>query len=215
MASRRAGACAWPSAARTRRCFVKPYGTVGQVEPCSATSATTPRAAVLHGADAVVNCVGTFDAKGARTGSTRCRRRGQADRPAGRRGGRGADGADLGHRGRRRVRQRLCPHQGRRRGGGAGAFPRGRDPAPLGVFGPRTSSSTASRGMAKFGPVLPLVGRRGRGSSRSMSTMWRRPRQGRLGRGRAGHLRAWAGRTSNTFRELMQSRCWASSGGGA
>jgi NADH dehydrogenase len=42
--------------------FVKPYGTVGQVEPvlCNIRDDASVRA-VLTGADAVVNCVGTFD----------------------------------------------------------------------------------------------------------------------------------------------------------
>jgi len=45
--------------------FVKPYGVVGQVEPvfCNIRDDASVRAA-LHGADAVVNCVGTFDARG-------------------------------------------------------------------------------------------------------------------------------------------------------
>ena len=45
--------------------FVRPYGVVGQVEPvfCNIRDDASVRAA-LHGADAVVNCVGTFDATG-------------------------------------------------------------------------------------------------------------------------------------------------------
>jgi len=45
--------------------FVKPYGVVGQVEPILANirDDASVRAAI-HGADAVVNCVGTFDASG-------------------------------------------------------------------------------------------------------------------------------------------------------
>jgi NADH dehydrogenase len=45
--------------------FVKPYGAVGQVEPvlCNIRDDASVRAA-LRGADAVVNCVGTFDAGG-------------------------------------------------------------------------------------------------------------------------------------------------------
>jgi len=44
---------------------VKPYGVVGQVEPvfCNIRDDDSVRVA-MHGADAVVNCVGTFDAKG-------------------------------------------------------------------------------------------------------------------------------------------------------
>ncbi|MDG1736927.1 MAG: complex I NDUFA9 subunit family protein [Paracoccaceae bacterium] len=45
--------------------FVKPYGAVGQVEPvlCNVRDDDSVRAAMI-GADAVVNCVGTFDAGG-------------------------------------------------------------------------------------------------------------------------------------------------------
>ncbi|MEK6216960.1 MAG: complex I NDUFA9 subunit family protein [Boseongicola sp.] len=45
--------------------FVKPYGTVGQVEPvfCNIRDDDSVRM-VMSGADAVVNCVGTFDARG-------------------------------------------------------------------------------------------------------------------------------------------------------
>ena len=45
--------------------FVKPYGTVGQVEPvlCNIRDDDSVRSAAI-GADAVVNCVGTFDAGG-------------------------------------------------------------------------------------------------------------------------------------------------------
>ncbi len=45
--------------------FVKPYGVVGQVEPvfCNIRDDDSVRS-VMTGADVVVNCVGTFDAKG-------------------------------------------------------------------------------------------------------------------------------------------------------
>ncbi|WP_135502419.1 complex I NDUFA9 subunit family protein [Roseovarius aestuariivivens] len=45
--------------------FVRPYGDVGQVEPvfCNIRDDASVRA-VLKGADAVVNCVGTFDIRG-------------------------------------------------------------------------------------------------------------------------------------------------------
>lgn len=45
--------------------FVKPYGTVGQVEPvlCNIRDDASV-ASVMQGADVVVNCVGTFDARG-------------------------------------------------------------------------------------------------------------------------------------------------------
>jgi uncharacterized protein YbjT (DUF2867 family) len=59
----------WRVRVATRRpneaMFVKPYGTVGQVEPvlCNIRDSASV-AAALQGADAVVNCVGTFDIGG-------------------------------------------------------------------------------------------------------------------------------------------------------
>lgn len=45
--------------------FVKPYGTVGQVEPILANIRNDASVkAAMQGADAVVNCVGTFDKSG-------------------------------------------------------------------------------------------------------------------------------------------------------
>ncbi|MEP5154524.1 complex I NDUFA9 subunit family protein [Planktotalea sp.] len=59
----------WRVRVATRRpneaMFVKPYGTVGQVEPvlCNIRNEASV-AAAMQGADAVVNCVGTFDIGG-------------------------------------------------------------------------------------------------------------------------------------------------------
>ena len=59
----------WRVRVATRRpneaLFVKPYGAVGQVEPvfCNIRDDASVRAA-LSGADAVVNCVGTFEFRG-------------------------------------------------------------------------------------------------------------------------------------------------------
>ena len=48
--------------------FVKPYGSVGQVEPvpCNIRDDASVRA-VMHGADAVVNCVGILNRSGKNT----------------------------------------------------------------------------------------------------------------------------------------------------
>lgn len=62
----------WRVRVATRRpneaLFVKPYGAVGQVEPvfCNIRDDASVRA-VLTGADAVVNCVGSFDFRGKNT----------------------------------------------------------------------------------------------------------------------------------------------------
>ena len=68
--ARRLAAEGWRVRVAVRRpneaIFVKPYGSVGQVEPVLANirDDASVRSALI-GADAVVNCVGTFDARGA------------------------------------------------------------------------------------------------------------------------------------------------------
>src|SRR6056297_3195491 len=67
--ARRMAAAGWRVRVAVRRpneaMHVKPYGVVGQVEPvfCNIRDDASVRA-VMKGADAVVNCVGTFDRKG-------------------------------------------------------------------------------------------------------------------------------------------------------
>src|SRR6056297_3309865 len=67
--ARRMAAAGWRVRVAVRRpneaMHVKPYGVPGQVEPvfCNIRDDASVRA-VMRGADAVVNCVGTFDAKG-------------------------------------------------------------------------------------------------------------------------------------------------------
>ena len=79
--------------------FVKPYGVVGQVEPvfCNIRDDDSVRA-VMQGADAVVNCVGTFDAAGTNNFERGAGRGRDADRPDRRRAGGRANGAYFGHR---------------------------------------------------------------------------------------------------------------------
>ena len=67
--ARRMAAQGWRVRVAVRRVneamFVRPYGAVGQVEPvfCNVRDDDSVRA-VTRGADVVVNCVGTFDARG-------------------------------------------------------------------------------------------------------------------------------------------------------
>ena len=67
--ARRMAQAGWRVRVATRRpneaMFVRTYGVVGQVEPvlCNIRDEASVRA-VVEGADAVVNCVGTFDATG-------------------------------------------------------------------------------------------------------------------------------------------------------
>ena len=70
--ARRMAKAGWRVRVATRRpnesMFVKPYGTVGQVEPvfCNIRNDDSVRA-VMAGADAVVNCVGLLNETGANT----------------------------------------------------------------------------------------------------------------------------------------------------
>ncbi len=113
--------------------FVKPYGVVGQVEPvlCNIRDDASVRAA-LHGADAVVNCVGTFR-RGGKNNFEAVQNEG-AGRIARLAAAEGVDqsGASVGHRGRCAWREPLCTVQGGRRGGCFGGISEGGDFAPFG-----------------------------------------------------------------------------------
>ena len=102
--------------------FVRPYGVVGQVEPvlCNIRDDASV-AAVMQGADAVVNCVGTFDKGRKRQEQFRGRAEGRRRTRGAARGRerRRTAGADLGHRGRCGVCKRIRADQGGGRKGGA------------------------------------------------------------------------------------------------
>jgi NAD(P)-dependent dehydrogenase (short-subunit alcohol dehydrogenase family) len=89
--------------------FVRPYGTVGQVEPILANIRDDDSVrAAIHGADAVVNCVGILAPKGARTPSASCSITAPPALPGSRRRKASDAGACLGHRRGRGQRERLC-----------------------------------------------------------------------------------------------------------
>ena len=117
--------------------FVKPYGVVGQVEPvlCNIRDDRSVRQ-VMQGADAVVNCVGTFDAGGKNNfdavqneGAARIARI-AAETGVARMVHVSAIGADA------ESDSDYGPQQGRGRGGGAGACAGCDDPAASVIFGP-------------------------------------------------------------------------------
>lgn len=139
--------------------FVKPYGAVGQVEPVFANirDDASVRAA-LAGADAVVNCVGTFDATGPNNfqavqaeGATRIARL-AAEAGAGRMVQISAIGADP---------EGVSEYARSKAAGEAGVLehmPQAMILRPSVVFGPEDQFFNRFAGMAKMGPVLPLVG---------------------------------------------------------
>lgn len=138
---------------------VKPYGNVGQVEPvfCNIRDDDSVRA-VLRGADAVVNCVGTFDRKGRNNfgavqdeGATRIARL-AADAGVGRLVHLSAIGADP---------ESASEYARSKAAGEAGIlshFPQAVILRPSVVFGPEDMFFNRFASMSRFGPVLPVVG---------------------------------------------------------
>lgn len=139
--------------------FVRPYGTVGQVEPvfCNIRDDASVRAA-LHGAEAVVNCVGTFDRSGPNSfeavqheGAGRIARL-AADEGVARLVQISAIGADpegdsLYAQSKARGEAAVLEH-----------FSKAVILRPSIVFGPEDQFFNRFAGMARLGPVLPVVG---------------------------------------------------------
>jgi len=138
---------------------VKPYGNVGQVEPvfCNIRDDDSVRA-VMHGADAVVNCVGTFDRKGRNNfqavqaeGATRIARL-AAEEGVSHLVHLSAIGADA---------QSDSEYAQSKAAGEAGIlehFPQAVILRPSVIFGPEDQFFNRFAAMTRFGPVLPVVG---------------------------------------------------------
>lgn len=138
---------------------VKPYGVVGQVEPvfCNIRDDASVRA-VMQGADAVVNCVGTFERKGKNSfeavqakGATRVARIAAEEGVAHlvHVSAIGADAASDSEYARSKA------------AGEAGIlkyFPEAVILRPSVIFGPEDQFFNRFAGMTRFGPVLPVVG---------------------------------------------------------
>lgn len=153
----------WRVRVATRRpneaLFVKPYGSVGQVEPffCNIRDDASVRS-VMQGADAVVNCVGTFD-KGGRNsfeaiqniGAGRIARL-AAELGVGQLVHISAIGADAG--------SDSLYAQSKAAGEAAvlAAFPTATILRPSVVFGAEDQFFNRFAGMARLGPILPVVG---------------------------------------------------------
>lgn len=139
--------------------FVRPYGVVGQVEPvfCNIRDDASVRAAVA-GADAVVNCVGTFDARG-RNSFEAIQHEGAARiaRIAAETGvarlvhlsaiGANPEGESLYARSKAAGEAAVL-----------GAFPPAVILRPSVVFGPEDKFFNRFAAMSRIGPVLPVVG---------------------------------------------------------
>ncbi len=139
--------------------FVKPYGAVGQVEPvfCNIRDDASV-AAAMAGADAVVNCVGTFD-RGGKNNFDSVQHLG-AERVARIAAAHGvktlvhlsAIGADAG--------SQSLYQQSKAAGEAAvrAAFPGAVILRPSVVFGPGDGFFNRFAGQSRLGPVLPITG---------------------------------------------------------
>lgn len=139
--------------------FVKPYGAVGQVEPvfCNIRDDGSVRAA-LTGADAVVNCVGSFDFRGANTSdAVQAEGAGRVARIAAELGlgamvQISAIGADAA------AASNYLRTKGEGEAAVRAAFPGAVILRPSIVFGPEDHFFNRFAAMARMAPVLPLVG---------------------------------------------------------
>ena len=139
--------------------FVKPYGAVGQVEPilCNIRDDASVRAAMI-GADAVVNCVGTFDKSGKNNfeavqaeGAARIARiaaeTGVASMVHVSAIGASADAASRYSRTKAEGEAGVLRH-----------FPGATILRPSVMFGPEDGFFNRFASMARFGPLLSIVG---------------------------------------------------------
>ena len=139
--------------------FVRPYGSVGQVEPilCNIRDDDSVRKAT-HGADSVVNCVGTFDAGGKNNfdavqheGAARIARI-AAEEGVARLVHISAIGADA------ESDSRYCKTKGLGEQAILSDFPHAVILRPSVIFGPEDQFFNRFSRMARMSPVIPLVG---------------------------------------------------------
>jgi NADH dehydrogenase len=139
--------------------FVKPYGTVGQVEPvfCNIRDDASVRS-VMEGADAVVNCVGTFDKRGRNNfdaiqdeGATRIAKI-ASELGVERMVHLSAIGADVD------GKTFYARSKGRGEAGVLEHFPTATILRPSVVFGPEDAFFNRFAAMSRLGPVLPVIG---------------------------------------------------------
>jgi uncharacterized protein YbjT (DUF2867 family) len=153
----------WRVRVATRRpndaLFVRPYGTVGQVEPlfCNIRDDASVRAVML-GADAVVNCVGTFD-KGGRNNFAAIQHQGAARiaRLAAEMGvGQLVHISSIGAS----AQSNSLYAKSKAAGEAAvlAAFPKAMILRPSVIFGAEDQFFNRFAGMSRFGPILPVVG---------------------------------------------------------
>ncbi|MEQ9260193.1 MAG: complex I NDUFA9 subunit family protein [Roseovarius sp.] len=183
---------------------VKPYGVVGQVEPvfCNIRDDDSVRA-VTRGADAVVNCVGTFD-RGGKNSFEAIQNKGAARiaRIAAEEGvarlvhisaiGADVNGASLYAQSKGKGEEAILEH-----------FPQAVILRPSVIFGPEDAFFNRFASMARFGPILPVVGGETRFQTVYADNVAEAAEKGVLGTAAPG-IYELGGPDVNTFRELMQ-----------
>lgn len=184
--------------------FVKPYGAVGQVEPVLANirDDASVRAA-LAGADAVVNCVGTFDKSGRNNfdavqheGAGRIARI-AAETGVARMVHISAVGADAG------AESLYSRSKALGEAAVLEQFPDAVILRPSVIFGPEDGFFNRFAAMTRLGPFLPVVGAETRFQPVYVGDVAQAAAAGVLGRAAPG-IYELGGPDAETFRALMQ-----------
>ncbi|WP_412506698.1 complex I NDUFA9 subunit family protein [Roseovarius sp. SYSU LYC5161] len=184
--------------------YVRTYGAVGQVEPvlCNIRDDASVRS-VMHGADAVVNCVGTFDSRGRNNfhavqhdGAARIARI-AADEGVSHIVHISAIGADpdadsIYARTKAMGEKAIQEY-----------FPSAVILRPSVIFGPEDAFFNRFASMTRFGPVLPVVGGNTRFQTVYVDDVAAAAVMGVEGQAEPG-IYELGGPDVNTFRELMQ-----------
>ncbi len=184
--------------------FVKPYGDVGQVEPlfCNIRDDASVRQVML-GADAVVNCVGTFD-KGGRNsfeavqveGAARIARL-AAELGVGQLVHISAIGADPA------SPSAYASSKARGEAAVLAAFPRAVILRPSVIFGSEDGFFNRFAAMSRIGPILPVVGGNTRFQPVHVDDVAQAAVKGVLGQAAAG-VYELGGPDQDSFSGLMQ-----------
>lgn len=184
--------------------FVRPYGVVGQVEPvlCNIRDDNSVRLA-MQGADAVVNCVGTFDKGGKNNfdavqveGATRIARLAAAEGVT-RMVHISAIGADA------EGDSLYAASKGKGEAGVLAHMPDAMILRPSIIFGTEDQFFNRFASMARLGPVLPIAGGATKFQPVHVDDVAQAAEMGITGAA-AGGIYELGGPDAETFRELMQ-----------
>jgi uncharacterized protein YbjT (DUF2867 family) len=206
--ARRMAQAGWRVRVATRRpneaMFVRTYGVVGQVEPvlCNIRNEDSLRA-VVEGAEAVINCVGTFDAKGKNNfDAIHTDGAGRVARLAAEAGAQqfiqisaiGADPDSDSAYGRTKAAGEDAVRR---------AFPGAVILRPSIMFGPEDKFFNRFAGMTRLSPFLPIAGARTRFQPVYVDDVAKASAMAAMGEVDAGTYEL-GGPDVKTFRELME-----------